>query len=473
MAAIGMLLTMVAASSFSQAHGFRVAFIADTGIGNSKPGSVWVDYRGVTRRPSYLVDGVECENYKGEYCGAFSRARDVFQLARDASVDLVISAGDQDYESSPVSWFRFLTEEAFRPGLGYLATKGNHDVDGWDGVKDLWSGPKGYQKLLERQIPRGAKCYGAYGEDFACDYKGVLFVLSSVGCEAPGESANKAHYEFLEKSLSESDAKWKVCVWHMTMEKLQTSYKGDSTGFGAYEICRKYGAFIVTGHAHTYSRSFEMSSFGTKVYGFTRENLQVSSYDASTINLTPGDKGTTGLAVVGIGGYKNEAQLTDSGIWAKMYSSQCARRDSSCEQANDANKFGALICEFDASSDKAPCWLATTARLGATEVERRARERVKVDEFTLIRRQGTKPSSSSAPSTSPSKTTTRETPLKTDPSILTANDDAHDDDDGCFDVPPTPDTSCADQANWGKCDREYMRGFCLKSCNRCAKKVSL
>jgi hypothetical protein len=33
----------------------------------------------------------------------------------------------------------------------------------------------------------------------------------------------------------------------MTMGKMQVSYKGNTVGWGAYEICRKHGAFIVTG----------------------------------------------------------------------------------------------------------------------------------------------------------------------------------------------------------------------------------
>jgi hypothetical protein len=76
---------------------------------------------------------------------------------------------------------------------------------------------------------------------------GVTLVISSVGVEHAGESANAAHYELLDRRLRESDSRWKICVWHMTMGKMQVSYKGNTVGWGAYEICRKHGAFIVTG----------------------------------------------------------------------------------------------------------------------------------------------------------------------------------------------------------------------------------
>lgn len=372
----------------------RIAFIGDTGIGNDKPGSVWTDYLGNVRRPSYKVDGVECQTFDDKYCGAYSRAKDVFRLAADAGADLIVHAGDLDYASSPTSFFRFLTEHVWRRGISYIASKGNHDVDGWDGVSDLWSGPRGYQSLLRRQLPtlRGSTYSGSYGEDFIMETPDVLIVLSSVGAERPGESANRDHYDFLERALSSSKRKWKICVWHMTQERLQVSYKGDAVGFGAYEICRKYGAFIVTGHAHVYSRSFTMNCFGSKVYDFTREDLQVYDRETRRVLLRPSrassNDGLTAVAVVGIGGYKNEAQLTDSGIWAKVYSTSCLASSPTCVRAPDASKFGALICDFDDASDRASCALRVVPYQGADDAAFRYRARAPdavVDAFDLAR----------------------------------------------------------------------------------------
>ena len=58
----------------------------------------------------------------------------------------------------------------------------------------------------------------------------------------------------------------------------------------------------MTGHAHVYSRSYTMKRFGTKVYGYTRQDLQVADWDRNTIRLRAGDDGTSGVCVVGIGG---------------------------------------------------------------------------------------------------------------------------------------------------------------------------
>jgi len=37
----------------------------------------------------------------------------------------------------------------------------------------------------------------------------------------------------------------------------------------------------------------------------------------------------------------------------------------------------------------------------------------------------------------------------------------------CTDIPPNNTYTCVQQAGWGKCKESWMRGFCLKSCNRC------
>ena len=119
----------------------------------------------------------------------------------------------------------------------------------------------------------------------ACEYGGVTIVLSAVGVDQAGESANRDHYAFIDDALRKSASRWKICAWHMTMANMQVSYKGDSVGWGAYEICRKHGAFIVTGHAHTYSRTRELKRFGTKRWSHTSEDIQTNGPDDDVVHL--------------------------------------------------------------------------------------------------------------------------------------------------------------------------------------------
>ena len=247
---LGLFSLLLATLAPSYTVAVRIAFVADTGIGNDDPGDFWVDFYGNRREPVYKVNGETCYDYKGDPCRLYSRARDVIAGLKDNGAELVVHAGDLDYESAPKMWRRFVDETIKNQGMDYVASKGNHDHDGWDGVKWLWSGSDGYKAQLEPIKPYG--CEGTYGEDMVCNYKGVTLVLSSVGTERAGESANQGHYEYLDRKLRESNNRWKICVWHMTMGQMQVSYKGDSVGWGAYEICRKHGAFIVTGkdYAH-------------------------------------------------------------------------------------------------------------------------------------------------------------------------------------------------------------------------------
>jgi hypothetical protein len=68
----------------------------------------------------------------------------------------------------------------------------------------------------------------------------------------------------------------------MTMYDMQTAFKRDSTGWEVYEICRHYGAFIVSGHAHQYARSYQIKRFATKHDNQHHRNIQVKYQELST-----------------------------------------------------------------------------------------------------------------------------------------------------------------------------------------------
>lgn len=169
LALLGLFLVALAPSPTAAV---RIAFVGDTGIGNDNPGDYWVDFYGNRREPVYKVNGKTCYDHKGEPCRLYSRARDVISALRDNGAELVVHAGDMDYESSPKMWRHFVDETIRNPGMDYLASKGNHDADGWDGIKWLWSGSEGYAAQLKPTAPYG--CEGTYGEDMVCNYKGIL-----------------------------------------------------------------------------------------------------------------------------------------------------------------------------------------------------------------------------------------------------------------------------------------------------------
>ena len=490
------LATVAVIALARPAASVRVAFVSDTGVGNSNPAWGWTDHRG-NRRGEYKVNGELCKNYKGEPCRAYSRARDVIAAAKDNGAELIIHGGDLDYESAPRMWRLFVDETIRGQGMDFLAAKGNHDVDGWDGVSGLWSDSRnGYAAQLRPTIPYSkGNCYGKYGEDFACDYGGVTFVISSVGVDAAGESANTEKYEFLDRALRESNNRWKVCVWHMNQGDMQVSYKGDSTGWGSFEICRKHGAFIVNGHAHTYSRSKEMARFGTKKWSHTTKDLRVADavlrgeQDSNVVKLRKGEeRGSTAVAVVGFGGHRNEEQLKRAPHWAKVYSSKCLSDDPVCETAEEDKKYGALMCDFNDFSGKnakTECWVVTTVSENASRRDKRATYRHPVDRFFLISSEDSGEGSgddtfagadsrdaNSLDSVSENNDGRR---LKSAsrgasraPRRHRRRFDGNLDRSSCADVQP-PDHSCAQQREWGKCDAWFMlsNGLCAKTCGRC------
>ena len=299
----------------------------------------------------------------------------------------------------------------------------------------------------------------------------MTLVLSSVGVEQAGESANAAHYEYLDRKLRESKSRWKICVWHMTMGEMQVSYKGDSVGWGAYEICRKHGAFIVTGHAHTYSRTHEMARFGTKRYSHTKQDLVVSHKGDNRIHLSSGENGTSGVAVVGFGGYKNEEQLRGGNHWAKIYSSECLPGDNVCEFAPNDAKFGALMCDFnDFRADaEAECWTVTTVGKNATRRRKRRSYRNPVDRFFLVAGPRSDVSNDGRTEVFINDAAARGLKGKRNPnrrSLKRSN---------CTDVVPPPSGgvyyTCEQQKQWGKCDSWFMTNgkYCDKTCARCVE----
>lgn len=457
------------------AASLRVAFVSDTGVGNANPAWGWTDYQGV-RRGEYKVNGELCKNHKGEPCRGYSRARDVLAAAKDNGAELVVHAGDLDYESAPRMWRLFVDETVRGQGMDFVAAKGNHDMDGWDGVRGLWSDPDdGYAAQLSPTQP--SNCYGKYGEDFVCDYGAVTLVISSVGVDAAGESANQGKYAFLEKALAESRSPFKVCVWHMNMENMQVSYKGDSTGWGAFEICRKHGAFVVNGHAHTYSRTKEMARFGEKKWSHTTEDLRVAEavrrgeQDANVVNLRRGENGSTAVAVVGFGGYRNEAQLKQAPHWAKVYSSSCLSGDGACETAPEQKKYGALMCDFPENGEKrAECWVVTTTRPEASRREKRAAYGNPVDRFFLVAEDtgGESMSDLSAEYNDGRTLSVASVSRRGGGLRHRRRFDGDLDRSKCVDVQPL-DHSCLLQKQWGKCDWWFMKanGLCDKTCGRC------
>ena len=98
---------------------------------------------------------------------------------------------------------------------------------------------------------------------------------------------------YINASFTKYPSQWRVCSWHKNQHLMQTGDKANETGWGVYNECLAWGAMIMTGHEHSYERTYQMASLQDQIIapGATATPKQLT--------LTP----TRGFVVVqGLGG---------------------------------------------------------------------------------------------------------------------------------------------------------------------------
>jgi hypothetical protein len=260
-------LLLLASSRVFTANGLRVGIFGDTGVG-----------------------------YEGEQ---------VFKLMRDSSVNLVVQHGDLDYQDNPGLWDRFLNQNWFAGSdkRGHITTSGNKETLGsgngcWDSSWSSYGRPfKGYK---ERQLGylddfdklrmscngrAGKTLRNDYGEFMTCEVDQVVFVMIGFDQMDAIQESNDV-VDFIRTSLKETDAIWKVCVWHRTEGKLTPGGNARENGqFAAYKACREAGAIVTSGHSHVYARSKLLESFENAIVSprSNANNVQLSCGESISI----------------------------------------------------------------------------------------------------------------------------------------------------------------------------------------------
>jgi predicted phosphodiesterase len=260
----------------------------------------------------------------------------VLQLVKSEQADLVIHAGDLDYADQPEVW-----EEQVESILGrnypYFVAVGNHDVP-------AWAGPGGYQELLEARLERirrrGADCTGDLGVNSLCRFRGLTFVLSGVG------TYGEDHEDYLAQALDSAPEAWKLCVWHKNQHDMQVGAKGDEVGWRSYRLCESHGALILTGHEHSYSRTYTLSGLGFPeiAHGFHGP--------PDRIELEPG---ATAVVVSGLGGRSARVFAAELHPDISWWASICARNYQLMNGVEtgvlESVEFGALFIDFHVDGD--------------------------------------------------------------------------------------------------------------------------
>ncbi len=252
--------------------------------------------------------------------------RQTLQTIKDQGADIVLHQGDLGYDGSSTTDFMNAVNDVLGPSFPYFASRGNNDR-GWK---------KGYRPVLaQRAEAVGAVCRGDYGQNSACKYRGLFFILSAAG-EKNSEEENT---RYIKGELASDNSIWRVCSWHRNQASMQVGEKGDEVGWGPYEACREGGAIIATAHEHSYSRTRTLTS--TKNLAIDPDCDTPSGNDicVSRKDDSAGRPGSTFVFVSGLGGRDVRSQAHSGPIWASTYTG-----------SQDAN-FGALFITFYVGGD--------------------------------------------------------------------------------------------------------------------------
>ncbi len=167
-------------------------------------------------------------------------------------------------------------------------------------------------------------------------YQGISFV-SSAPDEFGISTTVAGHY--IRDEFNGVKAIWKIAFWHKNQRLMQIGGKSNEAGWNVYEASRKAGAIIATGHEHSYSRTYEMSSFQNQKISSTNNTINLVADDPATSS----DEGRSFAFVSGIGGKSlrdAESGLEKNPWWASVY------------HTGNGSQHGALFGEFNYNGDQ-------------------------------------------------------------------------------------------------------------------------
>lgn len=268
--------------------------------------------------------------------GVRATSRAVLQLIAREHADMVIHLGDLSYdEASPMVWEQQV-DAILGPDFPYFAVIGNHDIPSW-----FIQG--GFAQRLGARLSRmnGAHCQGEYAINASCTFRGLHFVLSGVG------TYGREHEPFLRNALDTSMALHNLCIWHKNQRDMQVGGKIDEVGWQAYQICAEHGAPVITGHEHSYSRTYALSAVGD------RKQRHGASGSASDLLLGPG---RTFVVVSGLGGESIRPWLVEhkaDSWWASIYAGNFQVMNGETRGMKPNIDFGVLFISFGVDGDPA------------------------------------------------------------------------------------------------------------------------
>ncbi len=262
-------------------------------------------------------------------------------MIREEGAQALVLLGDFDYQDKPDTWSSML-DTYLGKDFPVVSVMGNHEEKAW----------LGYSLVAQKQIEKLPKDMCSFktpadiGLHYSCKLGPVSIVMSAPDINI--ENAKKVNSaKFMEKELIQFDTTWKLCAWHKPHKDLQLGVQRDNIGWDLYTTCQKAGAYILTGHDHSYARTKTMSDFANKV------SLDSASEDVVLIG-----NGFSGAIIAGLGGRSIHKRGVNTGPWwANTYSAENLRIETQGRRSNIA---GVLFCTFEKGKTEASCYFKMT-----------------------------------------------------------------------------------------------------------------
>ena len=252
----------------------------------------------------------------------------LYRQMRADGAEVIVVSGDLDYIDFADGWDQLITK-TLGASFPMLVSAGNHDYAIW---------PEYQAHLIRRwQAAAVTTCEGVPGVMHTCTWKGVTIVQVAPGVfnESRGLYRNLSgigdadFVGYIRDAFAKYPSPWRICSWHKNQHLMQTGDKTDETGWGVYNECLRQGAMVMTGHEHSYERSYQMSSFQSQTVKTTA--------NPSKLTLTP----TDGIVVVqGLGGRGIRVDKVPQATWWAKKSN-----------ADTGATFSANICKYNVNGN--------------------------------------------------------------------------------------------------------------------------
>ena len=305
-------------------------------------------FKGIIFEPWRDLNPVEpeiIEEIKVAFIANQGKDNGVLELIKDQETDLVLHLGNYGHENAN-NWVSKIkdildTDESMIPYIGVVGAKDGN----WEEYQQIF-----FNRL---SLTPDLMCFVVdetlIGDQMACIYKNLYFVLSGVGL--PPYTSGQS--DFVKKNIQFDDfdqfdvvIDWKMCGWHKANFDLRVGSTENNLNLAQefYDSCREAGALVMTGFENNYARSKLLTGFDPIT--------SAQEDDLSVIDLQPGN---TVAFVTGLGGQGSHPYSPDdhpsTEPWSSIYTENYYLENGNVQEITDFDN-GVLFITFNKNNNQ-------------------------------------------------------------------------------------------------------------------------